>query len=179
MLNFLLISGSPRIGNCEYILKKVYDGIKSKNKELVLLRNKNIKHCLGCLTCSKNKKTCVTKDDMQELYKKIEWADVIVIATPNYYDNVSGLLKDFIDRTNPYYETDGLKGKKVVEIIVGGGSEVHSKRVAKESLKHFTRAHNLDVAEIYCFSALGPVDVKNDKKYILKIKEIISKVNSL
>jgi multimeric flavodoxin WrbA len=179
MTKFLLISGSPRVGNCEYILKKVYAGIKSNDKGLVLLRQKKIKHCLGCLACDKNKKKCVTKDDMREMFKKLEWADVIVIATPNYYDNVSGLLKDFIDRTNPYYETDTLKGKKIVDIVIGGGSLKNSKKVSMGAIKSFADCHKLSVVCSYHFCGLGPTEVRKDKKSALKINSIIKKVNSL
>ncbi|MFA6089413.1 MAG: flavodoxin family protein [Candidatus Woesearchaeota archaeon] len=177
MTNYLLLSGSPRVGNTDYVLKRVYDGINSKNKELVFLRMKNIKHCLGCLSCDKHKRKCVTEDDMSSLCKRLEWADVIIIGTPNYYDNVSGLLKDFIDRTNSY---DGyLKGKKIVEIVVGGNSEVESKRVTNGALKYFAEAHNMKVVSSYCFSAFGINELKNDKKAIVKINAIVKKVNSL
>lgn len=40
MKKILFISGSPRKGNTEFVLNKIYKAVKGK-KELILLRNKN------------------------------------------------------------------------------------------------------------------------------------------
>ncbi|MCX6789437.1 MAG: flavodoxin family protein [Candidatus Gribaldobacteria bacterium] len=124
MAKFLLVSGSPRSGNTELILKKIFEALP-KEKELILLRQKNINHCKGCLSCDKLKK-CVQRDDMQAIYPKMQAADVLIIGSPNYFDNVSGLMKDFIDRTNPFYKTDKLKNKKAFFVVVGGGEVENS-----------------------------------------------------
>lgn len=173
----LLISGSPRKSNTEFILNKIYKSIKGK-KELVLLRDKNIKHCAGCLYCDKHKK-CAIQDDMQELYSKVVKADVIVIGTPNYFDNVPGLLKDFIDRTNPFYETDKLKGKKLIAIVVGGGSIKNSKKVGEHALKCFIEAHQLKSAGSYYFQALHLKEIENNPKSFDMINKIVKKINSI
>ena len=56
---------------------------------------------------------------MQELYKKLPKADVIVLASPTYFANVTGLMKIFFDRCLPLYLSEKLKGKKVVLLTVG------------------------------------------------------------
>ncbi len=139
MVKTILISGSPRNGKTESILKEM-DG------ELILLRNLKIKHCTGCLTCEKTHK-CVIQDDMQALYPKLENADVIVIGTPNYFENVPGILKDFIDRTCPQSFSEKLKGKKLMPIIVGEMAIEFQKRVTKNALECFARAHNMILEE--------------------------------
>jgi multimeric flavodoxin WrbA len=173
----LLISGSPRKGNTEFILNKIYKSIKGK-KEMILLRNKNIKHCAGCLYCDKHKK-CAIRDDMQNLYGKIIKADIIVLGTPNYYDNVPGLLKDFIDRTNIFYETDKLKNKKLITIVVGGGEIKNSKRVGEQALKYFTRGHQFKSAGSYYFQALHLKEVENNPKSSGMIDKIVKKIDSM
>ena len=111
MTKALLISGSPRKGNTDFVLSKIYENI-SDDKELIFLREKQIKHCIGCLNCH-NKPECVINDDMSEIRKKMLDSDVLIIGTPNYFDNISGLLKDFVDRTHPFYKAGLLKGKKL------------------------------------------------------------------
>jgi multimeric flavodoxin WrbA len=79
--------------------------------EQVFLREKKIGHCLGCLSCwIKTPGRCIQKDDMQELIGTYLASDVAVIATPVYVDNVTGLMKDFLDRlvpvTDPRFELD-------------------------------------------------------------------------
>lgn len=171
----LLISGSPRKGNTEFILNKVYKALKSK-KELVLLRNNNIKHCVGCLHCDEHKK-CAIQDDMQEIYDKMLEADVIIIGTPNYFDNVPGLMKDFIDRTNPFYETDKLKGKKLITIVIGGGKIKNSKKVGEQALKYFSDGHQMETIGSYYFQALHLKDIKNNPKTKVAVDKIINKIN--
>lgn len=171
----LMISGSPRKGNTEFILNKIYKEIDGK-KELVLLRNKKIEHCAGCLYCDEHKK-CAIQDDMQGLYGKIQNADLIIIGTPNYFDNVSGLMKDFIDRTNPFYETDKLKGKKLITVVVGGGKIKNSKRVGEQALKYFSNSHQLKNIGKYYFQALHLKDIEANSKMASEVKKIISKIN--
>ena len=171
MRKFLLISGSPRKGNTEFILNRIFDSLEGE-KELILLREKNIRHCLGCLSCGKTKK-CVIADDMQDIYGKIENADVIVIGTPNYYDNVSGLFKDFIDRTNPFYETGKLKGKKMIAIVVGGGEIKHTDFVTTQILKTFAESHEMTLTSSHCFQALTPTEVETNPDSLTQIDEII------
>ncbi|HRZ34043.1 MAG TPA: flavodoxin family protein [Candidatus Moranbacteria bacterium] len=172
----LLISGSPRKGNTEFILNKIYKSIKGE-KELILLRNKNIKHCAGCLYCDEHKK-CAIQDDMQGLCGKMLESDVIVIGAPNYFDNVPGLMKDFIDRTNIFYETDKLKNKKLITIVVGGGEIKNSKRVGEQALKYFSNAHKLKSIGSYYFQALHLREIENNTKANIIINKIIDKINN-
>jgi len=177
MTKTLIISGSPRKGNTELILNKLYDSIETE-KELILLRTKNIKRCSGCFFCHDNK-ACSIQDDMQEIYQKILAADIIVLGTPNYFDNVTGLTKDFIDRTNPFYETDKLEGKKLITVVVGGGEIEHSKRIGEHALRYFADAHKLDIIGNYYFQALFPKDAEGDNNSSDVIDQIINQINNL
>lgn len=174
MIKYLFISGSPRKGNTDYILQKVFDSVKGE-KELILLRDKQIKHCCGCLACEKIKK-CAIKDDMHTIYPLLIDADFIIIGCPNYFDNITGLLKDFIDRTNQFYETDKLKDKKLFTIVVGGGKLENSKRVTDQALKYFSDCHQLDYVSSYCFQGLHLKDIEEDKNSESKIQEIITEI---
>lgn len=70
-----------------------------KIKLIDLVENK-IGTCFGCY--SKNQKLCkypcVKKDDMEKIYPLLERADAIVFGIPVYWFNISGLMKNFIDR---------------------------------------------------------------------------------
>lgn len=173
----LLISGSPRRGNTEFILRRISEATKDAG-ELILLREKDIKHCFGCLACDETNQ-CVIQDEMQGIYEKMAAAEMFIIGTPNYFDNVSGLLKDFIDRTNPFYKTDKLLGKKLVNIITGGGEADNSKKVAEQALQSFANCHHLDVVGSYCFQALKPDEVENNPGALKTIENIIQKVEKL
>ena len=175
-MRILAICGSPRKGNTEFMVNTVLDEINNE-KELILLREKRVEHCDGCLFCDKNN-DCHVKDDMEEINKKLQEADVVIIGSPNYYDNVTGLLKDFIDRTNPFYETDTLKGKKLYGLVSGGGSREHSKKVM-EVIHIFARAHNMEFKPGPIAQALDTQSINNQKDLIKELKELGKEINSL
>ena len=116
------ISGSPRKGNTEWMLNRLLERITENGAEaeLVLLRKIDIKLCRGCLSCEeggKNRKgVCKIQDDMNAIYPKLLKTDCIVFATPAYFELVSGLLKNFMDRTVAVWPR--LEGKSVAGIAV-------------------------------------------------------------
>ncbi len=131
----LYISGSNRKKNCY----KIVQDLKGKNDKLIALADKNIQYCLGCNTCVNNlEEYCVIDDDMKEIYHEIEKADKIVIATPIYMNHIPGILKNVIDRLNPYSSHDELlKGKKVYIITVGQMDEKENEEIADNIKTYF------------------------------------------
>ena len=116
------ISGSPRRGNTEWMLKTLIQEAARNGAEveLLLLRKMDVRMCRGCLTCEEGGKErkgiCKIKDDMTEVYPKLLAADAIVLATPGYFEMLSGLLKNFLDRTCPIWPR--LEGKKIIGLAV-------------------------------------------------------------
>jgi len=93
------ICGSARkTGSTYTLLHEVVNAI-GVDSELIHLSDLNIKYCLGCQTCFKRRCPCVTQDDMTGLLDRFLAAKAIVMASPNYYYTVSGLMKNMIDRS--------------------------------------------------------------------------------
>jgi len=121
-MRLLGICGSPRKGNTEWMLTKLLESAHEAGAEteLILLRQKDIKLCRGCLTCEvgRDRKpgVCVIKDDMAPLLPKMLEADGIVLGTPVYFYLLSALLKNFLDRTVPIWPL--LKGKRAAGVAV-------------------------------------------------------------
>ena len=122
------ICGSPRKGNTEWMLGKLFEELSlgGAETEMLLLRKMDIQMCRGCLACEKGgrerKGDCVIKDDMATVYPKMLAADAIVLATPGYMGLLSGRLKNFLDRTCavwPRLEGKRLAGLAVAEESVG------------------------------------------------------------
>jgi multimeric flavodoxin WrbA len=88
--------------------------------ELLLLRKMDVRMCHGCLSCEEGgrerKGICKIKDDMTDMYPKLLAADTIVLATPGYFEMLSGLLKNFLDRTCAIWPR--LEGKKIAGLAV-------------------------------------------------------------
>lgn len=101
----MIISASPRKnGNSDILCTNFKNGALAAghNVEKIDLRDKKIGYCIGCYACTKLGK-CFQNDDMNELAKKLENADVIVLATPVYFYSMDAQLKTFIDRTVQNY----------------------------------------------------------------------------
>ena len=122
VMKILGISGSPRKGNTEWLLYKLLEitAQDGADVELLLLRKMDIKRCMGCLKCEaggkERKGICQIKDDMQKIYPKLLGADVIILGTPVYFSMLSGLLKNFLDRTCPIWPR--LEGKYIAGLAV-------------------------------------------------------------
>ena len=101
-MNVLVVLGSPRKkGNSQTLVEKVLEGVEEQlncDTEFVYLHGlKDLNPCMGCGGCEKTG-MCVIKDDMIELYQKIDAADLLFIVTPVYFYGPSAQLKIFIDR---------------------------------------------------------------------------------
>lgn len=175
MSKVLIISGSNRKGNTEYILNRINEEID--NGELIILKDKNIEYCKGCLACHHIDR-CVIKDDINTIIDKIVDSELVIFGVPNYFDNVSGLFKNFMDRLHPLYKSEQAKNKKVVFIYVGGGGEAGTQEELHQAVKGFAKYLILDIKKEFSFKALNANDIKNqDEKIsqmIIDIKNIIS-----
>ena len=129
MQKILFISGSVRNGNCKLILEELQSKFWLEfSTEVIYIRDFGLQPCSGCNLCQNNTQhACVKDDKMDMLLGKIMDADIVVMATPNYFYNVSGLTKTLIDKTYPCYNTKSLKGKKFIYIYVGNDNTANIK----------------------------------------------------
>ncbi len=173
----LFISGSPRNGNTNFVLSEIYKSVETDHKELIFLKDKDIKFCKGCLACHLKPK-CTIKDNMDDILTKMINSDIFIIGTPNYFDNVSGLMKNFIDRCHPLYKKALVRNKKTILIFVGGGETKGTKKHLNLSFFGFIEYLKLELLSSYSFQALNLKDLS--KKDILKdISKIVKKIDSL
>lgn len=173
MTKVVLINGSNRIGNTNYLLKRISD--KIDDTEMISLRDKRIEYCRGCLACH-NVNCCIIDDDVNEIINKLVEADLIIFGVPNYFDNVSGLFKNFVDRLHPLYKSELIANKKVIFVYVGGGNEDGTKEELYHSVKGLIKYLKLDVIKEYSYRALNINDIKNQED---KIYEMIEDLKSV
>lgn len=99
-MKVLIINGSPRKkGVTAKVLHLIEDNLTKNNIEVIFynLGEINMSHCIGCQLCYKTG-DCFMDDDAERLSKMIYEVDGVVLGSPTYASNVSGIMKDFIDR---------------------------------------------------------------------------------
>lgn len=110
-MNIVALYGSPRKkGNSASLASRFLE----KAEELgagtrsFYLNTMNIKGCQACMGCKTKKDHCIVKDDLADVLEAVRETDVLVLATPIYFGDVSAQLKMFIDRTYSYLVPDFL-----------------------------------------------------------------------
>jgi len=170
------ICGSPRKGNTEWMLKKFIESLSKGGveTELILLRKKKIKGCKGCLKCEAGWKEregiCSTTDDMKEILPKLIEADALVFGTPVYFSMLSGLLKNFMDRTCPIWPK--LEGKYAVGIAVA--EEGIGKAI--DNLKTYSSLCSMNWVGYITALAKTPGQVAEDKEARRRIERLANKL---
>ncbi len=99
-LKVLGIAGSPRRGgNTDLLLDEVMKGAAGKGAKVktIILNDLKIAPCQHCDACLEAGR-CKVGDDMQMVYRELEDADRIVLASPIQFMGVTAQMKAMIDR---------------------------------------------------------------------------------
>ncbi|MEC9485196.1 MAG: flavodoxin family protein [Candidatus Izemoplasma sp.] len=96
-MKILACVGSKRKnGNTHTLVKQAMEQFDSSNSiDIVTLSDYNFEGCTGCEGCAMTNE-CVIQDDMQILYGKIDAADLLILASPTYYYNITADIFTFI-----------------------------------------------------------------------------------
>lgn len=122
----LILSASPRRkGNSQILCDKFKEGAKDAGHQVKMIRlsEKEIHFCKACDVCMKNGGVCIQRDDMSDILKAYQQADVLVLATPIYFYGISAQMKTFIDRTYPIWQNLGHKDVYYI-ISAGLGTDI-------------------------------------------------------
>jgi multimeric flavodoxin WrbA len=133
-MKVVCLFGSPRPkGNSTLIANRFCDKAEQLGAkvEKFSLNKLNYRGCQACMTCKTKLDKCVLKDDLSQVLDSIHDADILVLASPVYYGDVTSQMKAFVDRTFSYLVPDYTtnpnpsrleRGKKLVFIQVQGSA---------------------------------------------------------
>lgn len=139
MKNILLINCSKRKKNTYNLLLQAQENLKRHdfNTEIINLHDYKINFCIGCECCIL-KGYCVLNDDVNILMEKLKKCDGFIIGSPVYLNNMSGILKTFIDRTCVWFHRSDIAGKPSFLIINTQGSGAkNTLKSIEESLRQW------------------------------------------
>ncbi len=173
----LLINCSNRERNCY----KILNDIKNDNDKLISLSHKKMDFCLGCESCQKDlEKYCVLDDYItNNVYQEIISENSIILASPMYMSNINGILKNLLDRFNPLYNHELLKGKKIYLIMTGYATKEENEEEIKGIINYFNGIKeyfyfDFEFLDYFVDSDNQEVIEENNKK-IERIKNILSR----
>ena len=109
--NIVILNGSPRKnGNTSALVQAFTEGAQSAGHTVTdfFLDKMDIRGCKGCFGGHSGRECpCVQRDDMAQIYPAVKDSDVVVLATPLYYWNMSGQIRTAVDRLFALEEGDG------------------------------------------------------------------------
>ena len=101
-MKVLAFNGSPNeFGDTYHSLEIVAGPLRQQGIEVEIIQvgSRNIRGCLACRSCFKNKnEKCVIEDDVNTLIRQTIEADGILLGSPVHFSGVSGTMKCFLDR---------------------------------------------------------------------------------
>ncbi len=107
----VILNGSPRRkGNTSALVREFTRGAESAGHTVTefFLNSMDIHGCKGCFGGHSNRACpCTQNDDMNQIYPEVKDCDVIVLASPLYYWNMSGQIRTAMDRLFALEEGDG------------------------------------------------------------------------
>jgi multimeric flavodoxin WrbA len=113
-MKVIAFNGSPhKKGNTYDCLKIVCDELEKEGieTEIVHLAPLKLQTCLACRKCSEvqDRKCHGLKDDgLNDILPKLIAADGVLLGSPTWFANVSGHVKNFIDRTGLVTRANGM-----------------------------------------------------------------------
>jgi multimeric flavodoxin WrbA len=125
------ILGSPRPkSNSTALARMILEKTRAQGAETreFVLNKLQFKGCQGCETCKTKLAHCVVDDDLTPVLEAVKEADAVIMASPNYFGEVSGQFKSFFDRTysylNPDFSSRLNAGKSSVFVFAQGQADL-------------------------------------------------------
>lgn len=189
--NLLLgICGSPRKQGTDFAVNYALNYAAEKfgfETEFWTVRAKNIKFCVHCDYCVREKKGCMHVDNMKELYPLLSEAKFFLFGTPLFQGNLSGQLKTLMDRCRALVAQNPtvFKNKIGAALAVGGDRSGGQEIAIRTILDFYQQNHIISVAG-GAFGAnlgaglwtkdLGKKGIEEDEEGLRAIRKVIKRM---
>ena len=163
------VIGSPRRhGNTVALVDAALEELERSGCECtrIMLADKRIEFCSGHVFCGEL--ACPHDDDMAGILDQVYAADGLLLATPIYYENVSGQMKAFMDRNaTRYYAEQHLAPRVVGLIAVAGESDAEDTLAA---MRRFVALSNPEEPHVVALGGLAdkPGEAAQDAELMAK-----------
>ncbi|RKY36645.1 MAG: flavodoxin family protein [Candidatus Omnitrophota bacterium] len=176
------IMASPRIsGNSDILLDRALLGARNRgaHTEKIILNCLNFSCCQECESPGE-RGVCKIKDDLQDVYLKINQANALILCSPIFFGSLSAQAKMLIDRFQCFWQFKRhnrgkieRNTKKAAFICVSAGKREDFFLNARSIVKNFFATLDADyITELFCPLVEHKADIlehpkKLDKAFIL------------
>lgn len=162
-MKVVAVVGSIRRGNTLKMVETACSKFLPEEIDIIDLGKIKFDFCTGCLYCDEAKK-CNIDDDLSKLMDKIEEADAYIFASPVRWSLLSGEMKTFFDRLNPFATVGTLNGKKCILLTVGQSEtesdDALSIDMGLKSMEFFCENAGIEVIdEVKAYGCLAENDI--------------------
>jgi multimeric flavodoxin WrbA len=127
-MNILVVTGSPRVGGNTEIMADVFvESARAAGHEVTVrkLSKLTVNPCIACTYCFTHDGVCIQKDDMNDILKDLDQADLLVLASPIYWFDISAQTKCFIDRMYAFAKK-GFHIQSIAMLLDSGSDNVYA-----------------------------------------------------
>lgn len=165
--NLIFFGSANRRGFTAKMVDMLVENLEGETEVINCYREyKKIKPCTDCRHCWQQPE-CAINDDAQELYKKVEEADNVILASPLYFHCVTGPMKVVFDRFQVYWAGTVRKDKPAkgeykrngAVLLCGGSKSFKNQFLAAEIVC------NGVLGDLYCDN-LGTVELPNTDRIV-------------
>ncbi len=178
----VVIYGSPRKGlsyaGAALALEAVKRELNRPNKVAVEvveidLQSQKLQHCLGCMQCFEvGEDRCPHALIIQPIAAAIKAADLLIMTSPVYALNVSGVLKNTLDHLAFFYHRPFAFNKRALVIsATAGGAARSTTKYMRDTLKHW----GFNIVGSIALVGMGKVEVTAAHK--ITINKAVARLN--
>ncbi len=182
IFSVLVIYGSPRKGlsyaGAALALEAVKREISSLNRvavevEEVDLQSQKLQHCLGCMQCFEvGEDRCPHALIVQPIAASIKAADLLIMTSPVYALNVSGVLKNTLDHLSYFFHRPFAFNKRALVIsATAGGAAGSTAKYMRDTLKHW----GFNIVGSIGLVGMGKVEVTDAQR--MTIDKAVARLN--
>ncbi|MCE1225512.1 MAG: flavodoxin family protein [Geobacteraceae bacterium] len=139
--------------------------------------------CQACYACKTGREDCVLNDGLTEVLAAVQAADLVVLASPVYYGDLTMQLKGFIDRSYSYLVPDYLTNpqpsrlspKKLVFIQTQGQPEESMFADIFPRYDFFLKWMGFTETSLIRVCGIGPASVDAVPDHILQQAEAVAR----
>ena len=175
-MKVLALVGSPvkngntsrLIGALEKELRKT--GVRDMKIRTIQLGEETIHPCRSCRRCLRKGRCVIRSDDFRRIARKMIRSDLIILGSPVYFHDVTGQVKNLIDRTYSLWHRRRLRGKRIIPVAVcaeSGGDR------AVETLQIWAQAQEMKIIRSVTGRGLRPGEVLKDEEAMEGVRKTI------